>query len=196
MAVLLGDDLPMGEYNMNIMLARSPEMFGDDDLTPVPADNEMFIGVIKRMRQIAKAAQEDPREANKLVARSVFHMLPDSERAAVVEYAQINDVSGEEFYATMVDNMLAKGKAPFDSEQVGAGWVKKSNALRRIFRDGVEQTSFVLNGLSDADTQVMKMAYGDMFASARQSTQSSMQQTQFIATQSARQSRASTLLRL
>ena len=145
--MLLGDDLPMGEYNMNVMLGRSPEMFGDDDLTPVPSDNEMFTGVIKRMRKIAKFAQEDPREANKLVARSIFHMLPPSERASVVEYAQLNDVSGEEFYAVMVDNMMAKGKAPFDIEAAGAGWIKKSNQLRRIFKDGVEQTAFVLNGL-------------------------------------------------
>ena len=170
MAVLLGDDVPMGEYNMNVMLARSPEQFGDDDLTPIPSDNEMFIGVIKRMRQIAKAAQENPEEANELVARSMYHMLPPSHRASVEEYAVLNDVSGEEFYASMVNNLLVKGKTTFDKEEVGAGWIKKSNALRRIFKEGSEQTAFVLNGLSDSDTQVMKMAYGDMFASARQAT--------------------------
>ena len=55
--------------------------------------------IIKRMRQISKAAQENPEEANELVARSMYHMLPPSHRASVEEYAVLNDVSGEEVYA-------------------------------------------------------------------------------------------------
>lgn len=164
LSVLLGEDNAFGEYQSNVLLARSPDEFGDDELTPIPTDSDMFIGVIKRMRQIAKAAESEPQEANKLVAESVYHMLAPGEQKVIIEFASLNEVSPQEFYAQQVNKLLAEGKV-FSEE--GAGATPESRKMIRLLKQGSESVAFVLNGLSDSDGQVMKMAYGDMFAPSR-----------------------------
>ena len=169
MSILLGEDSSFGEYQNNVLLARSPEEFGDDDLTPVPTDSQMFIDVIKRMREITKAAINEPEEANQLVAKSIYQMLAGSEKATIVEFSGASDDFGSmqsaaEFYATQVNKLLTTGKV---FEESGAGSTQQSRKMIRTFKAGAEQVAFVLNGLSDSDGQVMNIAYGDMFASAR-----------------------------
>ena len=164
LSILLGEDNAFGEYQSNVLLARSPEEFGDDELTPIPTDSEMFISVIKRMRKISNAAGSDPQEANRMVAESVYQMLAPSEQKTIMEFAALNEVAPQVFYAEQVNKLLAQGKV-FAEE--GAGATPASRKMIRQLQQGAEQVAFVLNGLSDSEGQVMKMAYGDMFAPTR-----------------------------
>lgn len=169
MSVLMGDDMPVSEYNANIMLARDPVEFGDDDLTPIPSSGDLFVDVMKRMRKLSQEAiNPESGDINKSVGEIVFHMLPPSEKATISEWAATSGETPSEFYANQVAAIARRGKVTFDSEDGKANWVKRSNQVRRIIKQGQEQAEFIINGLADADGQVMRLAYGDMFAPARQ----------------------------
>ena len=171
MMTLLGYEEP-NQYSANIILGRDPIEFGDNDEALIPTDGEDFIGVIKRMRRIAKMAQDpnDSTTATALVSESVYQMLSNAEKRAVAEFAELNDEAPQQFFAGAITHYLhgkRKGRLNFDTELNKAGWIKDANAFQKLIDREAQSVAFILNGLEDTVGAPMMAAYGDMFAGAR-----------------------------
>ena len=116
MMTLMGYD-SVNQYSANVMLGRSVAEFGDNDEALIPSNSEEFIGVIKRMRQISKAAQsDDDTVAYEMVAESLFHSLSSTEQAAIAKFAGHNGFKAVDFWKSQVARLVKTGKLSYDSE--------------------------------------------------------------------------------
>lgn len=156
----------VNQYAANALIGRSPERFGADEDLIIPHNDDLFVSIIKRMRQISKAAEaEDDTQAYNLVGETLFHALSPSEVASVSKFAEMNDEEPMAFFVDTLVNQMKTNKQR-DLSKMGAD----ARKFHRIIKREGENVHFVLNGLVKHDKTELMLIGGDIFAMERVNT--------------------------